>query len=70
MQTDPLDADHEVLLYLMLAVDAGTGQTGELCGPDVRGERLAAYYQPCIRLVRADYCGGHGTTRDGMLIDI
>ena len=119
VQTDPLDADHEVLLYHMLAVDTRTGQTEELCGPDVRaerwafpihgqwdaegnklsdsgytltcgdgaqgkclrfgykpwktmpsGERLDAYYQACIRLVRADYCGGHGTTRDGMLIDI
>jgi hypothetical protein len=34
------------------------------------GVRLEAYHQACIRLVRADYCGGHGTTRDGMLIDI
>jgi ADYC domain len=34
------------------------------------GTRLDAYHQACIRLVRADYCGGHGTTRDGMLIDI
>jgi hypothetical protein len=34
------------------------------------GIRLDAYHQACIRLVRADYCGGHGTTRDGMLIDI
>jgi hypothetical protein len=34
------------------------------------GTRLDAYHQACVRLVRADYCGGHGTTRDGMLIDI
>lgn len=119
VESDRLDPDHEVLLYHMLAVDARTGRTDELCGPDVRGERWAfpvrgqwdaegnhlsdagytltcgdgaqgkcvrfgykpwktmptgerldAYYQACIRLVRADYCGGHGTTRDGMLIDI
>jgi hypothetical protein len=34
------------------------------------GTRLAPYHQACVRLVRADYCGGKGTTRDGMLIDI
>jgi ADYC domain len=34
------------------------------------GTQLAPYHQACIRLVRADYCGGHGTTRNGMLIDI
>jgi hypothetical protein len=34
------------------------------------GTHLDAYHQACVRLVRADYCGGHGTTRDGMLIDI
>jgi hypothetical protein len=34
------------------------------------GTRLDAYHQACIRLVRADYCGGRGTTRDGMLIDV
>jgi hypothetical protein len=34
------------------------------------GTRLSAYHQACVRLVRADYCGGHGTTRDGMLIDL
>ena len=34
------------------------------------GTRLADYHQACVRLVRADYCGGHGTTRDGMLIDV
>jgi hypothetical protein len=34
------------------------------------GTRLEDYHQACIRLVRADYCGGHGTTRTGMLIDI
>jgi len=120
VETDPLDPDHETLLYHLLAVDAKTGRTSELCDPDARGERwafplrgqwdaegrrvssnagftltcadgaqgkcvrfgykpwktlpngvrLAAYHQACIRLVRADYCGGHGTTRDGMLIDI
>jgi len=34
------------------------------------GTRLADYHQACVRLVRADYCGGRGTTRDGMLIDL
>jgi hypothetical protein len=32
---------------------------------------LAAYYQTCVRLVRADYCGnGIGHTRNGTPIDI
>lgn len=31
---------------------------------------LAPYHQACVRMVRADYCGGHGTTRDGMSIDL
>jgi hypothetical protein len=34
------------------------------------GIALADYHQACVRLVRADYCGGEATTRDGMLIDI
>jgi hypothetical protein len=34
------------------------------------GVSLADYHQACVRLVRADYCGTRGTTRDGMLIDI
>jgi hypothetical protein len=34
------------------------------------GVRLDAYHQACVHLVRSDYCGGHGMTRDGMLIDI
>ncbi len=34
------------------------------------GVALADYHQACVRLVRADYCGTRGTTRDGMLIDI
>jgi hypothetical protein len=116
---DPLDQDHEIVLYHFLAIDPATQQKEELCGPDARGERwgfpvrgqwdaegrhisevgytltcadgaqgkcvrfgykpwktlasgirLDAYHQACVRLVRADYCGGHGTTRDGMLIDI
>jgi ADYC domain-containing protein len=33
------------------------------------GVALADYHQACIRMVRADYCGNSGTTRDGMLID-
>lgn len=34
------------------------------------GANLADYHQACIRLVRADYCGNKGTTKDGMLIDL
>jgi len=35
------------------------------------GGSLAAYYQTCVRLVRADYCGdGIGHTRNGTPIDI
>ncbi|MBS0420734.1 MAG: hypothetical protein JSR66_23695 [Proteobacteria bacterium] len=34
------------------------------------GTSLAPYHQACVRAVRADYCGGHGTTRNGMLVDI
>jgi hypothetical protein len=34
------------------------------------GVRLAEYHQARIRMVRADYCGGQGTTKNGMPIDI
>jgi len=35
------------------------------------GESLAPYYQACIRMARADYCGDdQPTTRDGTLIDL
>ncbi len=35
------------------------------------GRSLEPYWQACVRMVRADYCGNDvGTTRDGMLIDI
>jgi hypothetical protein len=34
------------------------------------GARLEDYHQACIRMVTANYCGDHGTTRDGMLIDL
>jgi hypothetical protein len=38
-------------------------------GPD--GRPMRVLYNACVRMVRADYGGdGHGTTRDGMLIDI
>jgi hypothetical protein len=33
------------------------------------GVDLADYHQACVRMVRADYCGNEGTTRNGMLID-
>ncbi|WP_156944388.1 ADYC domain-containing protein [Bradyrhizobium sp. Ec3.3] len=35
------------------------------------GSSLAPYYQACVRLIRADYCGdGQGHTRNGTAIDI
>jgi hypothetical protein len=35
------------------------------------GSSLAAYYQACVRMVRADYCGdGVGHTRNGTPIDL
>jgi hypothetical protein len=35
------------------------------------GATLAPYYQACVRLVRADYCGdGIGHTRNGTPIDL
>jgi hypothetical protein len=35
------------------------------------GEDGLARYNGCVRMVRADYCGdGHGTTRNGMAIDM
>jgi hypothetical protein len=34
------------------------------------GSALADYHQACIRLVRADYCGNQGTTKDGTRIDV
>jgi len=34
------------------------------------GVSLADYHQACIRMVRADYCGDQGTTRNGMPIDL
>ena len=38
-------------------------------GPD--GRPMRVLYNACVRMVRADYGGdGHGTTRDGMPIDI
>lgn len=37
----------------------------------VGGASLAPYYQACIRLARADYCGDdHPSTRDGTSIDV
>lgn len=35
------------------------------------GVALAPYWEACVRMVRADYCGnGQPTTRDNMLIDL
>ncbi len=34
------------------------------------GVNLADYHQACVRMVRADYCGDRGTTKDSMLIDL
>jgi hypothetical protein len=33
------------------------------------GIALAPYHAACVNMVRAAYCGSHGTTRDGMTID-
>jgi hypothetical protein len=33
------------------------------------GTRLAPYHAACVNMVRANYCGNRGTTRDGMTID-
>jgi hypothetical protein len=115
---DPLDPQHETLLYRMQAIDE-TGAATEVCDPDARGERwafpvkgqwdsegrhisdtgftltcsggaqgkcvrfgykpwrslpdgrsLAAFHQACVHMVRANYCGDRGTTRDGMPIDV
>ncbi|ANM21850.1 MULTISPECIES: ADYC domain-containing protein [unclassified Rhizobium] len=34
------------------------------------GTDLAEYHRACVKMVRADYCGDHATTRTGMKIDI
>jgi ADYC domain len=35
------------------------------------GRPMRVLYNTCVRMMRADYGGdGHGTTRDGMLIDV
>ncbi len=35
------------------------------------GQAMRSYYDACVRMVRADYCGdGQGWTRDGMAIDL
>jgi hypothetical protein len=33
------------------------------------GKALAPYHAACVNMVRANYCGDRGTTRDGMTID-
>ena len=33
------------------------------------GVALAPYHAACVNMVRANYCGQHGTTRDGMTIE-
>ena len=33
------------------------------------GKPLAPYHAACVNMVRANYCGDRGTTRDGMTID-
>ena len=33
------------------------------------GVALAPYHAACVNMVRANYCGNHGTTRDGMTIE-
>jgi hypothetical protein len=34
------------------------------------GTDMAEYHRACIKMVRADYCGDHATTRTGMKIDL
>jgi hypothetical protein len=34
------------------------------------GRSLASFHQACVHMVRANYCGDRGTTRDGMPIDV
>jgi ADYC domain-containing protein len=35
------------------------------------GRPMRDYYNACVRMLRADYCGdGHGWTRDGTLVDL
>jgi hypothetical protein len=34
------------------------------------GRSLAPFHQACVHMVRANYCGDLGTTRDGMPIDV
>ena len=33
------------------------------------GQAMAPYHAACVNMVRANYCGDRGTTRDGMTID-
>src|SRR5450631_788859 len=41
VKIDPMDSDHEILLFHLLAVDQTTGHREELCRPDAQGERWA-----------------------------
>lgn len=34
------------------------------------GTDLADYHRACVKMIRADYCGDHATTRTGMRIDL
>lgn len=38
-------------------------------GKTPSGASLAPYHAACVNMVRANYCGDRGTTRDGMTID-
>jgi hypothetical protein len=38
-------------------------------GTTPSGTPLAPYHAACVNMVRANYCGDRGTTRDGMTID-
>ncbi len=38
-------------------------------GKTPSGKPLAPYHAACVNMVRANYCGDRGTTRDGMTID-
>ena len=63
--------------YIPSATEFSLTCTGGAIGKCVRfgykpwKEGLEPYYQTCVRMVRADYCGdGTGWTENGMLIDI
>lgn len=70
------DADGYVLSDRGLTLTCGDGAMGKCTRWGYKpwktladGTRLSDYHQACVRMVNANYCGDHRTTRDGMLID-